>query len=386
MKLNSIPELVEDIRQGRMVVLIDDEDRENEGDLVMAASMVRPEDINFMARFGRGLICMPITRERCAQLNLPLMVNKNEARFATNFTVSIEAAEGITTGISAYDRAHTIRTAVRPDAEAADISQPGHIFPLMTQPGGVLSRAGHTEASADLSMLAGLEPAAVLVEILNEDGSMARRPQLEIFAQIHSLKIGTITDLIQYRLETEHSVECLSRHEVETDFGPFHLLTYRDSINHRLHLALLKGEVDPEKPLLVRVHVQNPLSDVLGIRRDDFGLPLRVAMAEIALEGNGLVLVLGGHEDDEDLLRRIQSEPEADVLKSGDSRQSSELRTYGIGAQIIADIGVRKMRVLSAPKHMTALAGFGLEVTEYVDSKSAADVPATEQSAVERSA
>jgi len=386
MKLNSIPELVEDIRQGRMVVLIDDEDRENEGDLVMAASMVRPEDINFMARFGRGLICMPITRERCAQLNLPLMVNKNQARFATNFTVSIEAAEGITTGISAYDRAHTIRTAVRPDAEAADISQPGHIFPLMTQPGGVLSRAGHTEASADLSMLAGLEPAAVLVEILNEDGSMARRPQLEIFAQIHSLKIGTITDLIQYRLETEHSVECLSRHEVETDFGPFHLLTYRDSINHRLHLALLKGEVDPEKPLLVRVHVQNPLSDVLGIRRDDFGLPLRVAMAEIALEGNGLVLVLGGHEDDEDLLRRIQSEPEADVLKSGDSRQSSELRTYGIGAQIIADIGVRKMRVLSAPKHMTGLAGFGLEVTEYVDSKSAADVPATEQSAVERSA
>lgn len=386
MKLNSIPELVEDIRQGRMVVLIDDEDRENEGDLVMAASMVRPEDINFMARFGRGLICMPITRERCAQLNLPLMVNKNEARFATNFTVSIEAAEGITTGISAYDRAHTIRTAVRPDAEAADISQPGHIFPLMTQPGGVLSRAGHTEASADLSMLAGLEPAAVLVEILNEDGSMARRPQLEIFAQIHSLKIGTITDLIQYRLETEHSVECLSRHEVETDFGPFHLLTYRDSINHRLHLALLKGEVDPEKPLLVRVHVQNPLSDVLGIRRDDFGLPLRVAMAEIAREGNGLVLVLGGHEDDEDLLRRIQSEPEADVLKSGDSRQSSELRTYGIGAQIIADIGVRKMRVLSAPKHMTGLAGFGLEVTEYVDSKSAADVPATEQSAVERSA
>ena len=360
MKLNSIPELVEDIRQGRMVVLIDDEDRENEGDLVMAASMVRPEDINFMARFGRGLICMPITRERCAQLNLPLMVNKNQARFATNFTVSIEAAEGITTGISAYDRAHTIRTAVRPDAEAADISQPGHIFPLMTQPGGVLSRAGHTEASADLSMLAGLEPAAVLVEILNEDGSMARRPQLEIFAQIHSLKIGTITDLIQYRLETEHSVECLSRHEVETDFGPFHLLTYRDSINHRLHLALLKGEVDPEKPLLVRVHVQNPLSDVLGIRRDDFGLPLRVAMAEIALEGNGLVLVLGGHEDDEDLLRRIQSEPEADVLKSGDSRQSSELRTYGIGAQIIADIGVRKMRVLSAPKHMTGLAGFGL--------------------------
>jgi len=381
MKLNSILELVEDIRQGRMVVLIDDEGRENEGDLVMAASMVRPEDINFMARFGRGLICMPITRERCAQLNLPLMVNKNEGRFATNFTVSMEAAEGITTGISAYDRAHTIRTAVRPDAKAADISQPGHVFPLMTQPGGVLTRAGHTEASADLSMLAGFEPAAVLVEILNEDGSMARRPQLETFAQTHGLKIGTIADLIRYRLETEHSIECLSRHEVETDFGSFHLLTYRDSINHRLHLALLKGEVDPEEPLLVRVHVQNPLSDVLGIKRDDFGLPLRVAMAEIAREGNGMVLVLGGHEDDDHLLRRIQSEPQPDMLKSGDSRQSSELRTYGIGAQIIADIGVRKMRVLSAPKRMTSLAGFGLEVVEYVDSMSDAAATAVERSA-----
>jgi len=381
MELNSILELVEDIREGRMVVLIDDEDRENEGDLVMAASMVRPEDINFMARFGRGLICMPITRERCAQLNLPLMVNKNEGRFATNFTISIEAAEGITTGISAYDRAHTIRTAVRPDAGAADISQPGHVFPLMTQPGGVLTRAGHTEASADLSMLAGLDPAAVLVEILNEDGSMARRPQLEAFAQTHGLKIGTIADLIRYRLETEHSIECLSRHEVVTDFGPFHLLTYRDSINHRLHLALLKGKVDPDIPLLVRVQVQNPLSDILSIKRDDFGLPLRVAMAEIERAGNGLVLVLGGHDDDENLLRRIQSEPQPDVLKCGDSRQSSELRTYGIGAQIIADIGVRKMRVLSAPKRMTSLAGFGLEVVEYVDSMSDAEAPAVEQSA-----
>ena len=368
MKLNSTPELIEDIRAGRMVVLIDDEDRENEGDLVMAASMVRPEDINFMARYGRGLICMPITKERCAQLNLPLMVNTNEARFATNFTVSMEAAEGITTGISAYDRAHTIRTAVRPDAGPSDISQPGHVFPLMTQPGGVLTRAGHTEASADLALLAGLEPAAVLVEILNEDGTMARRPQLEEFARTHDLKIGTIEDLIRYRMETERSVECVSAHEVDTDFGAFHLLTYRDSINHRLHLALLKGEVREDEPLLVRVHVQNPLSDVLGIKRDDFGLPLRVAMAEIAQQGEGLVLVLGGHEDDDNLLRRIQSEPEPDILKSGDSRQSSELRTYGIGAQIIADLGVKKMRVLSAPKHMTGLSGFGLEVVEYVET------------------
>jgi 3,4-dihydroxy 2-butanone 4-phosphate synthase/GTP cyclohydrolase II len=368
MKLNTIPELIEDIRDGRMIVLIDDEDRENEGDLVMAASKVRPEDVNFMSHHGRGLICMPITRERCEQLNLLLMVNKNEARFATNFTVSIEAAEGITTGISAYDRAHTIRTAALPDAGPANISQPGHVFPLMAQPGGVLTRAGHTEAGVDLAMLSGLEPAAVLVEILNEDGSMARRPQLEAYAEKHGLKIGTIADLIRYRLENEHSVECLSTHEVDTEFGPFRLLTYKDSINHDLHLALLKGEVNPEKPMLVRVHVQNPLSDVLGIKRNDFGLPLRLAMAEIARQGEGMVLVLGGHEDDEALLRRIQEQPEPNVSSSGDSRQSSELRTYGIGAQIIVDMGIRKMRVLSAPKRMTGLAGFGLEVVEYVDS------------------
>jgi len=373
MKLNTIPELIEDIRAGRMIVLIDDEGRENEGDLVMAASMVRPEDINFMAHNGRGLICMPITRQRCEQLNLLLMVNKNEARFATNFTVSIEAAEGITTGISAYDRAHTIRTAARPDVGPANISQPGHVFPLMAEAGGVLTRAGHTEASVDLALLSGLEPAAVLVEILNEDGTMARRPQLEVYAQKHGLKIGTIADLIRYRLETEKSVECLSAHEVDTDFGPFHLMTYRDSINNKLHLALLKGEVDSDKPMLVRVHVQNPLSDVLGIKRDDFGLPLRLAMAEIEREGEGMVLVLGGHEDDENLLRRIQKEPEPSVSKSGDSRQSSELRTYGIGAQIIYDLGIRKMRVLSAPKHMTGLAGFGLEVVEYVETEHETD-------------
>ncbi len=368
MKHNSIPELIDDIRAGRMVVLIDDEDRENEGDLVMAASMVRPEDINFMAHHGRGLICMPITRERCEQLNLPLMVNKNDARFATNFTVTIEAAEGITTGISAYDRAHTIRTAARPDASPANLSQPGHVFPLMSQPGGVLSRAGHTEAGVDLAMLAGLEPAAVLVEILNEDGSMARRPQLEFFAKKHDLKIGTIADLISYRMETEHSVECLSKHDIETEFGSFRLLTYRDGINHQLHLILLKGEVDPQEPMLVRVHVQNLLSDVLGIKREDFGMPLRLAMAEITKHETGMLLVLGGHENDESLLRRIQNEPEPNILSSGDNRRSSELRTYGIGAQIIADMGIRKMKVLSAPKRLTGLAGFGLEVVEYIDS------------------
>ncbi len=367
MKLNSIPELIKEIAQGRMVVVMDDEDRENEGDLVMAATMVKPEDINFMARYGRGLICMPLTRERCRQLSLPLMVNHNEARFATNFTVSIEAAEGITTGISAYDRAHTIRTAVRPDATKADISQPGHVFPLMTQPGGVLARAGHTEASVDLAMLAGIEPAAVLVEILNEDGSMARRPELESFAKKHELKIGTIEELIRYRLENENKVECVSTQEVMTDHGPFRLHTYKDHIENRLHLALMRGEAKPDVPMLVRVHVQNPLSDVLGIQRDDFGLPLNVAMREIDRAGSGLILVHGAQEDDQGLLRLIREQPEPEVFENGDNRRSRELRTYGIGAQIIADLGVRKMRVLSAPLKLTGLSGFGLEVIEYVE-------------------
>jgi len=371
--LNSVPELLVEIRAGRMVVLMDDEDRENEGDLIMAASKVRPEDINFMARFGRGLICLPLTRERCHQLNLPLMVNINQARFSTNFTVSIEAAQGVTTGISAYDRAHTIRTAVKPDASASDLSQPGHVFPLMAQPGGVLARAGHTEASVDLAMLAGLEPAAVLVEILNEDGSMARRPQLEIFAREHGLKIGTIADLIHYRMQTERSIEQVSRHEVETDFGPFVLHTYRDTIAGRLHLALMRGEPDPGLGFLVRVHVQNPLSDVLSIQRSDFGLPVRTALAEIAAQGSGVVLVLGGHGSDEELLRQIQQEPEPSIVASGDNVRSRELRSYGIGAQIIADLGVRKMRVLSAPWKLTGLAGFGLEVSEYVNPASSID-------------
>lgn len=371
--LNTVPELLEDIRAGRMVVLMDDEDRENEGDLIMAASKVRPKDINFMARFGRGLICLPLTRERCRQLNLPLMVNDNQARFATNFTMSIEAAEGITTGISAYDRAHTIRTAVKPDALPSHVSQPGHVFPLMAQPGGVLTRAGHTEASVDLAMLAGLEPAAVLVEILNEDGSMARRPQLEVFAREHGLKIGTIADLIHYRMQTERSIEQVSQHDVITDFGPFVLHTYRDTIEGRLHLALMRGTPRAEEPFLVRVHVQNPLSDVLSIQRADFGLPVRTALAEIATQDCGVVLVLGGHGSDEELLRQIQQQPEPSVVASGDDRRSRELRSYGIGAQIIVDLGVRKMRVLSAPWKLTGLAGFGLEVSEYVNPETATE-------------
>lgn len=370
--MNSIPELLEELRRGRMVVMMDDEDRENEGDLIMAASKVSPEDINFMARYGRGLICLPLTRERCRQLQLPLMVDNNQARFATNFTVSIEAAEGITTGISAYDRAHTIRTAVQPDASPSDLTQPGHVFPLMAQPGGVLARAGHTEASVDLAMLAGLEPAAVLVEILNEDGSMARRAELVRFAEEHGLAIGTIAHLIQYRLENEKTVEHVSAHEVETDFGRFRLHCYRDTIERRLHLALLRGKPGGDKPFLVRVHVQNPLSDVLSIHRNDFGLPLRRAMEEVAREGSGLVLVLGGHPDDDALQRLVTQAPEPRIARGGDDARSRELRTYGIGAQIIADLGIQKMRVLSAPRRLSGLSGFGLEIVEYVECDDAA--------------
>ena len=367
MKLNSINEILDDIRAGKMVILMDDEDRENEGDLIMAASMVRPEDINFMAKHGRGLICLPMTKERCEQLNLALMSASPGAAFATNFTVSIEAAEGVTTGISAYDRAHTIRTAVRPDAQPRDLTQPGHIFPIMAKPGGVLSRAGHTEASVDLAMLAGLEPAAAIVEILNEDGSMARRPQLEEIAKRHDLKIGTIADLIHYRLENGCCVERINEQQVLTEQGPFKLVVYRDTIEDNVHMALLLGEPEANTPYLVRVHVRNTLGDVLGMIRDDLGLPLRVAMGDIVAAGSGMVLVLGGDEDQQSLLHRLEELPLPAVEANGDNRSSRELRTYGIGAQIIADLGVVKMRVLSAPKRMSGLSGFGLEVVEYVD-------------------
>ncbi len=250
MSFAPVPELLEEIRQGRMVVIVDDEDRENEGDLIMAAELVKPSDINFMVTHARGLVCLSLTRERCAQLGLAPMVQTNTAQFQTNFTVSIEAAEGVTTGISAYDRAHTVRTAVRPDAKPSDLSQPGHIFPLTAQPGGVLTRAGHTEAASDLPMLAGLEPAGVLVEVMNADGSMARRPELEVFAREHGLKMGSIADLIAWRLATEHTVERIDEREIETEFGPFRLVTYRDRIAHELHFALVKGSPGREVPTL----------------------------------------------------------------------------------------------------------------------------------------
>ncbi len=367
MALNSIEEIIEDIRQGKMVILMDDEDRENEGDLIMASSMIRPEDINFMARYGRGLICMTLTRERCEQLELPLMVSDTNDKHGTNFTVSIEAAEGVTTGISAYDRAMTVRAAIAPNAKPQDIVQPGHIFPLMAQAGGVLTRAGHTEAGCDLARLAGFEPSSVIVEILNEDGSMARRPDLEVFAKAHGIKIGTVADLIHYRLHNEPTVERVASCNMPTAHGDFQLLAYRDLLTHEMHLALVKGEFSPEQPTLVRVHMQSTLCDLFGNQRD-CGWPLSDALQRIHEEGQGVVIILRPPESDERMIRQIQDyEMEDKGVPVPEPEKSEDLRTYGIGAQILLDLGIGKMRVLSSPKKMHALSGFGLDVVEYIN-------------------
>ncbi|NCA69936.1 MAG: 3,4-dihydroxy-2-butanone-4-phosphate synthase [Sphingobacteriia bacterium] len=365
--LHSIEEIIDELRHGRMVVIMDDEDRENEGDLLLAADRVTPEAVNFMAKFGRGLICLTLVKEHCERLRLPLMVSDNQTPHGTAFTLSIEAARGVTTGISAADRATTIRAAVAPDAQPQDLVQPGHVFPLMAQPGGVLVRAGHTEAGCDLARLAGCSPAAVIVEILNEDGSMARRPDLERFAATHGLKIGTIADLIQYRVRHEKAVLRECECELPTEYGTFRVVAYRDSIDNELHLALTLGEIRPEHPTLVRVHLQNTLCDLFGTRHNACGWPLREVMRQIAEAGEGVIVVLRNRDSADDLLSRLkdfQLHDEDDPVPT--RRQDGKaLRTYGIGAQILADIGVRKMRVMSAPKAMHAISGFDLEIVEY---------------------
>jgi 3,4-dihydroxy 2-butanone 4-phosphate synthase/GTP cyclohydrolase II len=347
---------------------MDDEDRENEGDLLMAASLVKPEDINFMARYGRGLICLTLSRERCQQLRLPLMVNENKTAHSTNFTVSIEAAEGVTTGISAADRARTILAAVAVDAQPEDLIQPGHIFPLMAQPGGVLNRAGHTEAGCDLTRLAGVEGAAVIVEILNEDGSMARRPDLEKFAEQHQLKIGTITDLINYRIQNEQTVERLSECNFPTEYGDFRLHAYQDKVDDKLHLALTMGKVSGLEPVLVRVHARNLLCDLFGSRRSDCGFPLRQSMQRIAEEGRGVLVVIRQEEDNKSLVERVhryQMEDYGVELTDCENRIADE-RTTGAGAQILADLGVHKMRVLGERRKYRGISGYDLEIVEYV--------------------
>src|ERR1017187_3793749 len=311
-EFNTIDEILADIRRGKMAVVMDDEDRENEGDLVMAAACVRAEDVNFMARYGRGLICLTLTRERCRQLRLPLMVSDTDSMHKTNFTLSIEAAEGVTTGISAHDRAHTIRTAVAPDVGLEDLRQPGHVFPLMAQPGGVLTRAGHTEAGCDLARLAGFSAAAMIVEILNDDGTMARRPDLERFAKAHDLKIGTIADLIRYRLKNERSVERIYEDTVETEHGRFELFCYEDHVNKNVHVALVKGDLNSDPPPLVRVHINDTLRDVVGLRSERLGWPLRAAIRRVAAEPSGVIVILRPEETPREFMdnvRQINAKP-----------------------------------------------------------------------------
>ncbi|MDR8524650.1 MULTISPECIES: bifunctional 3,4-dihydroxy-2-butanone-4-phosphate synthase/GTP cyclohydrolase II [Shewanella] len=365
MALHSIEEIIEDIRQGKMVILMDDEDRENEGDLIMAADMVTPAAINFMATFGRGLICQTMTKARCQQLNLPLMVTNNNAQFSTNFTVSIEAAEGVTTGISAQDRAVTVLAAVGKDAKPSDIVQPGHIFPLMAQEGGVLIRAGHTEAGCDLARLAGFEPSSVIVEILNDDGTMARRPDLEIFAEKHGLKMGTIADLIEYRNTKETSVVREAKCKLPTRFGEFEMLTYRDTIDNQLHYVLVKGEITDNT--LVRVHLQNTFNDLLHSERDQQrSWPLEKAMERISNEG-GVLVLLGNQEHSSDILAKVKAfEAEDNGSAPTAAPWKGTSRQVGVGSQILADIGVTTMRLLSSPKRYHSLSGFGLEVTDYI--------------------
>jgi 3,4-dihydroxy 2-butanone 4-phosphate synthase / GTP cyclohydrolase II len=363
MPLASTEELIAELRAGRMIILVDEEDRENEGDLLIAAEFVTAETINFMARFGRGLICLTLTPDRCRQLNLPLMVTNNGTSMGTNFTVSIEAAEGITTGISAADRAHTVRVAVARHAKSGDLVQPGHIFPLMAQPGGVLVRSGHTEAGCDLAALAGCTPAAVICEVMKDDGTMARLPDLIEFAKEHDLKIGTIVDLIHYRGQTESIIERIHQREMVTPWGIFQAVAYRDTPTGSPHLALIKGQPSPEVETLVRVHEPLSLLDVLDVGVSPHSWPIAAALEKIATASAGVMVMLnchgeGGRDAGSTFLNRF-SHP---APQHSPSRAKMNFRTYGIGAQILRDCGVGKMRVLSSSQKIPTLAGYDLDV------------------------
>lgn len=364
MALNTAEELIEDIRAGKMVILMDDEDRENEGDIIIAAECVTAEHINFMARFARGLICMPMSRERCELLKLPLMAPRNGSGFGTKFTVSIEAAVGVTTGISAADRACTVQAAVARHAVADDIVSPGHIFPLMAQPGGVLARAGHTEAACDLARMGGFEPAGVICEIMNDDGTMARRPELEVFAAEHGLKIGTIAALIHYRLIHERTVQRVSEQTLDSELGHFNLVSYRDALDDSVHMALTLGTICAETPTLVRVHNADPLRDLFMVNQPG-RWSLRAAMAEVAKAGSGVVLLLGNPINGPELLAQLERQQGAETKTVSPTTYS----TVGAGSQILRDLGVRKMRLMSSPMKFNAISGFDLEVVEYLPAE-----------------
>jgi len=359
-------EIVAELAAGRMVILVDEEDRENEGDLVLAADAVTPEAINFMARFGRGLICLTLTEARCRQLNLPPMVRVNGTQHGTNFTVSIEAAEGVTTGISAADRARTVRAAVAPGARPDDLVQPGHVFPLMAQPGGVLMRAGHTEAGCDLAQLAGRAPAAVICEILKDDGTMARLPDLLAFGAQHGLRTGTIADLIQHRLATESLIERLGERTVTTPQGPFRMVVYRDTPSGAPHVALVCGRIDPADDVLVRVHEPLSVLDLLDVERGLHSWSVHRALAAIAARGAGVLVMLNCAQDGARLLQQfdaLQAGAQAAAPRTRGARM--DLRTYGVGAQILRDLGVGRMRLLSAPRRMPSMAGYDLQVVGF---------------------
>ena len=367
-RFSSVEELIGEIRAGRMIVLLDDEDRENEGDLVMAAEFVTPEAINFMAKEARGLICMPMTADRCRKLRLTPMATSNRSKHHTNFTVSIEAAEGVTTGISAADRARTVQAAVAADATPDDIVTPGHVFPLTAEPGGVLSRAGHTEAACDFVRLAGCEPAAVIVEIMNEDGTMARLPDLVEFARRSDLKLGTIADLVHYRALHDSTVERVGEKQIDTVHGPFRVVAYRDTLREQLHLALVRGEIDPEASTLVRVHAPNVLLDLVGTVRDGpRSWSVGRALDRVAREGSGVVVILAGDDSPEEALERFELFPETPSYKrSLRADGSSVYSAVGLGSQILRDLGVKHMRLMSFPTRYSAISGFDLQIDEYI--------------------
>lgn len=371
--ISPVTDIVAELRAGRMVILVDEEDRENEGDLVMAAEFVTPEAINFMVTHGRGLVCLTLTEERCQQLDLPLMAVRNGTRFGTNFTVSIEAAEGVETGISAADRAKTVRAAVARDARPTDLVQPGHIFPLKAENGGVLVRAGHTEAGCDLTRMAGLTPAAVICEILNPDGTMARLPELIEFAKSHQLKIGTIADLIQYRSAHESMVERLFDQSMNTPWGDFRAIGYRDLASGAPHLALVHGSISPDTETLVRVHEPTTIIDLLCADGVDHSWSIPDALKTIAKAPSGVVVMLNCQGSEEKIFEQfnLRSDQPTDTEKPAGSDNRYDLRTYGIGAQILRDLDVAKARLLARPRKMPSMTGFALTVTGYLTEPTA---------------
>ncbi|AKT30678.1 bifunctional 3,4-dihydroxy-2-butanone-4-phosphate synthase/GTP cyclohydrolase II [Pseudomonas syringae pv. actinidiae] len=365
MAFDRIEDIIEDYRQGKMVLLVDDEDRENEGDLLLAADCCTAQAISFMAREARGLICLTLTDEHCKRLGLEQMVPSNGSVFATAFTVSIEATTGVTTGISAADRARTVQAAVNPGAVPEDLVQPGHIFPLRARDGGVLTRAGHTEAGCDLARMAGFTPASVIVEVMNDDGTMARRPDLELFAEKHGIRIGTIADLIHYRLSTEHTIVRIGERELPTVHGTFRLFSYEDRIEGGVHMAMVMGDIRREDPTLVRVHVVDPLRDLVGAEyTGPANWTLWAALQRVAEEGRGVVVVLANHESSQALLERIPqlTQPPRQYTRS-QSRIYSEV---GTGAQILQDLGIGKLRHLGPPLKYAGLTGYDLEVIESI--------------------